>query len=117
MTRIGLPAFTMIALVSLGVQAEAKAPCQQYLQLRNAATKAWKAAMGAPPSQRCGAFDRASQAAEATLTYVNSNRDSCDISVPLLAQVEDTHHDAVQARNNVCAGRPVRPYPADIIRH
>jgi hypothetical protein len=116
MTRTGLPAVTMIVLVALGVQADAKAPCEEYLRLRNAATDAWKAAMGAPSPQRCGAFDRASLAAEATLNYVNSNREACDISVPLLSQVEDTRRQAVQTRDNACAGRPLLTYPADIIR-
>jgi hypothetical protein len=116
MTRIGVPAFTMIAIVWLGVQAEAQTPCQEYLRLRNAATEAWKQAMRAPPSERCGALYHASLAAEATLTYADNNRDTCDIPVQLLNQVEAYHREAVQARDNACAGRPVRPYPADIIR-
>src|SRR6266403_862624 len=62
MTLIGVPAFTMIAIVWLGVQAEAQ-------------------------TQRCGALYHASLAAEATLKYANNNRESCDMSVPLLNQV------------------------------
>ena len=115
-TLIRLPAFTMIAILWLGVQAEAQAPCEQYLQLRNAATESWKEAMGAPAPERCKALDRASLAAEATLKYANNNRESCDISAPLLNQVEGYHREAVQARDNACAGRPLRPYPADIIQ-
>src|SRR5258708_18923262 len=99
-----LPAFTMIALVWLGVQAEAQAPCQQYLQLRNAATESWKEAMRAPAPERCKALDRASLAAEATLKFASNNRKSCNISVPLLSQVEGSHRQAVEARDNVCAG-------------
>ena len=114
--RLIVPAFTMIAIVSLGVQAEAGTPCQEYLRLRNAATEAWKQAMRAPPSERCGALYRASSAAEATLNYADSNRESCDLSVPILNQVEGYHREAVRARDNVCAGRPLRPYPADIIQ-
>lgn len=115
MRLIGVPAFTVIAIVSLGAQAEARTPCQEYLRLRNAATEAWKQAMRAPLSERCEALYHASSAAEATLKYANSNRESCDISVPILNQVEGYHREAVQARDNVCAGRPLRPYPADII--
>jgi hypothetical protein len=117
MMLVGVPAFTMIAIVGLGVQAEAQTPCQEYLRLRNAANETWKQAMSAPPSERCGALYHASLAAEATLKYANNNRESCDISVPLLNQVERYHREAVQARDNACAGRPVRPYPADIIQH
>jgi hypothetical protein len=116
MKRVGVPTFTMIAMVGLGVQAEAQTPCQEYLRLRNAANEAWKQAMSAPPSERCGAFYHASLAAEATFKYANNNRESCDISVPLLSQVERYHRQAVQARDNTCAGRPLRPFPADIIQ-
>jgi hypothetical protein len=116
MTLVGVPAFTMIAIVGLGVQAEAQTPCQEYLRLRNAASEAWKQAMSVPPSERCGALYHASLAAKATLKYANNNRESCDISVPLLNQVERYHREAVQARDNACAGLPLRPYPADIIQ-
>src|SRR5512140_375090 len=116
MTRTGLPAFTMIAIVWLGVQAEAQTPCPELLQLRNAATAVWKEAMIAPPSERCAALHQASLAAAATLEYANNNREACDISVPSLNQVEGYHREAVQARDNACAGRPLRPYPADIIQ-
>jgi hypothetical protein len=56
MTLKGVAAFTMMALVGLAVPAEAWTPCQEYLQLRNAASEAWKQAMRAPRSERCGAF-------------------------------------------------------------
>ena len=115
MTLIGLPAFTMIAIVWLGVQAEAQTPCPELVRLRNAATEAWKEAMRVSPSERCGALYHASLAAEATLKYANNNRESCDISVQLLNQVERYDREAVQARDNACAGRPLRPYPADIV--
>ena len=104
------------AIVGRGGQAEAKAPCQELVRLRNAASETWKQAMRVPPSQRCGALYQASLATEATLNYANNNHESCDISVPLLNQVEGYHREAVQARNNVCAGRPLRPYPAEIIQ-
>jgi hypothetical protein len=116
MTLKGVPAFTLIAIVGLGVQVEAQAPCAEYVRLRNAAAEAWEQAMRAPPSERCGALYYASLAAEATLKYADNNRESCDISVPLLNQVDRYHRETVQARDNACAGRPLRPFPADIIR-
>jgi hypothetical protein len=115
MKLIGVPAF-MIAIAWLGVQAEAQAPCPDYVRLRNAATEVWKQAIRAPRSERCGAFYHAFLAAEATLNYANDNRESCNISVRLLNEVERYHREAVQARDNACAGRPLRPYPADIIK-
>ena len=116
MTLKAVPAFAMMAIIGLGVQAEAQTPCQEYLRLRNAATEAWKQAMRAPPSERCAALYHASLAAEATLKYADNNRESCDISVQLLSQVEGYRREAIQARDNACAGRPLRPYPADIIQ-
>ena len=117
MTRTRVAAFTLIAMLSLGVQAEAQTPCPELVRLRNAATEAWKQAMRAPQSVQCGALYQASSAAEATLNYAHSNRESCNVSVPLLNEGEGYHRKAVQARANVCAGRPMLPYPADIIRH
>jgi hypothetical protein len=105
----------MITIIGLGVQVQARTPCQEYLRLRNAATEAWKQAVRAPPSERCGALYHASSAAEATLKYANNNRESCDIPGQLLNQVEGYRREAVQARDNACAGRPLRPYPADIV--
>ena len=111
-----LPAVTAIAMVGLAVQVEAQAPCPELVRLRNAATEAWQQAMREPPSERCGALYHASLAAQATLKYADNNRESCDISVPLLNQVERYRREAVEARNNACAARPIRPFPADIIQ-
>ena len=116
MTQRRVPAFTIIAIVALGVRAEAQAPCPELVRLRNAASEAWKQAMRVPPSARCGALYHAALAAEAAVNYANSNHVSCDISVALLNQVEGYHREAVQARDNACAGRPLRPFPADIIQ-
>jgi hypothetical protein len=69
MTLRGVPAFTMIAIVGLGVPAEAQTPCPELVQLRNAANEAWKQAMSVPPLERCGALYHASLAAEAILKY------------------------------------------------
>src|SRR5437763_1833847 len=109
MTLKRVPAFTIIAIVGLGVQVEAQTPCPELVRLRNAATEAWRQAMRVPPSERCGALYQASLAAQATLKYADNNRESCDISVSLLDQVERYHREAVQARDNACAGRPFRP--------
>jgi len=116
MKLIGVSAFALMASVGLGIQAEAQTPCQELIRLRNAATESWKQAMRVAPSERCGALYHASLVAEATLDYANNNRESCNISAPLLTQVEGYHRDALHARDNACAGRPLRAYPADIIQ-
>jgi hypothetical protein len=48
--------------------------------------------------------------------YANDNREACDISTLSLDEFEKYHREAVQARDNVCAGRPARPFPPDVIR-
>jgi hypothetical protein len=116
MTLKEVLAFTMIAIIGRGVPVEAQTPCPELVRLRNAATEVWKQAMRAPPSERCGALYHASLAAEATLKYATNNRESCDVSVALLNQVERYHREAVQTRDNACAGRPLRPYPPEIIQ-
>jgi hypothetical protein len=40
----------------------------------------------------------------------------CDVSVRSLADFEKYYAEAVSARDNVCAGRPARPFPAEIIQ-
>ena len=125
MTLKKVSAFTMmailiaiigVAMIGLGVQVEAKTPCPELVRLRNVATEAWKRAMRAPQSDRCGALYQAALAAEATRKYADYNRQACNVSVSLLNQVERSDREAVQARDNVCAGRPLRPYPPDIIK-
>jgi len=126
MTLKKVSAFTMmailiaiigVAMIGLGVEVEAKTPCPELVRLRNVATEAWKRAMRAPQSDRCGALYQAALAAEATRKYADDNRQACNVSVSLLNQVERSDREAVQARDNVCAGRPLRPYPPDIIQH
>jgi hypothetical protein len=107
----------MIATVWFVARAEAQTPCAELLRLRNAASEAWRQAMKVSPSERCEALNHASMAADATLNYANDNRESCHVSTALLNSVEGYHRQASQARDNVCAGRPLRPYPAEIIRH
>jgi len=55
-----------------------------------------------------------SLAAEATLKYANNNRESCDISVPLLNQMVPPQ-GSTGSRQCLCR-TPLRPYPADIIQ-
>ena len=116
MTLIGLSAFTMVTIVGLAVEANAQTPCSELKRLRSEAAEAWKQATTAPASERCGSYIRFSLAAKAMVGYANNHRESCVISVQSLNQMEGSHRDAVKARDNVCAGRPLRPFPADIIQ-
>jgi hypothetical protein len=117
MTLRRVSAFAVIAIVGLAVHAEAQTPCPELARLRSAATEAWTHAMRVARSERCGALHDAALAAEATLRFANDNHGSCGMSDPLLNDVERDRRAAVQARDNVCSGRPLRPYPPDIIQH
>jgi hypothetical protein len=99
-TLTGVPAFTMIALVWLGVQAEAQTPCPELVRLRNAATAAWKEAMRGPSSERCGALYHASLAAQATLNYAKVYTASPDRS----ASVQTSHENMQPFRITSRAG-------------
>jgi len=113
MILIRVPICTMIAIAWLGVQAQAQPPCPEVVRLRNAATEAWKEAMRTPRPERCGALNHASLAAEATLNYANNNRESCDISVRLLNDVEGYLRIPVKATMDSDAWRPLDPVDDD----
>ena len=106
-----------ILLASFAQQAGAQTLCRDLIELRNAANTAWKQALKAPASERCFVLNQASAATQATLRFAENNRETCAVSSLLLSQVERYDHEAVMARDNVCAGRPLRPYPAEIIQH
>jgi hypothetical protein len=114
--RTHMSALAMIALVGLYSQTSAQAQCPELTRLRGEAAEALKRTRGVPTSERCEAFNRFSLAWAAIAQYANDNREACDISTLSLDDFEKYHRDAVTARDNVCAGRPVRPFPADIIR-
>jgi hypothetical protein len=116
MTLISVPAFTFVALVVSAAQTYAQTPCQELTRLRSEATEAWRQAVRLPASERCGSYYRFSLAAKAIVEYASINRESCDVSDQTLNRMEGYHRMAVRARDNVCAGRPLRPFPAEIIQ-
>ena len=81
-------ACAVIAIVGLAGEVDAQAPCPELARLRSAATEAWKEAMRAPRSARCGALYQASRAAGATLSYATDNHESCGISARLFDDVD-----------------------------
>jgi hypothetical protein len=116
--RTPMPVLAMIALVGFCGQASAQARCPELTRLRSEAAGALKQTRGLVPTlDRCEAYNRFSTAWGAIVQYANDNREACDISTLSLDDFEKYHREAVQARDNVCAGRPVRPFPPDIIRH
>ena len=115
--RTHMPALAMIALVGFCSQANAQARCPELTRLRSEVAGALKQTRGLVPTlDRCEAYNLFSTAWATIVQYANDNREACDISTFSLDEFEKYHLEAVQARDNVCAGRPVRPFPADIIQ-
>jgi hypothetical protein len=115
--RTPMPVLAMIALVGFCSQANAQARCPELTRLRSEVAGALKQTRGLVPTlDRCEAYNRFSTAWATIVQYANDNREACDISTLSLDEFEKYHREAVQARDNVCAGRPARPFPPDVIR-
>jgi hypothetical protein len=110
------PALAMMALVGFSSQANAQAPCPELTRLRIKASEAIEQTKGVPTSDRCEAYIRFSLAWGAIVQYANSNRELCEISMLSLGEIEKRHREAVKERESVCAGRVLRPFPAEVIR-
>jgi len=72
MTLKAIPAFAMMTIIGLEIQVEARTPGQEYLRQRNAATEAWKQAMRALPSERCGALYHASSSRRRAVSFATA---------------------------------------------
>ena|SRR5262245_34972985 len=110
------PSLAFIALLGFCIEANAQELCPELMRLRSEVQQAQKLLMTVPVSERCHMYNRVSAAWDAIAQYANDNRESCHIAVPTLNDFERYYREALKARDNVCAGRPIRPYPPDIIR-
>jgi hypothetical protein len=116
--RTLLPAVLMTALIGVCGQANAQAQCPDLTRLRSEAAEASKQTKGRGLiSGGCEAYTRSSMAWGAIVQYANDHRESCDISNRSLSDFEKYRREAVTARDNVCAGRPLRPFPPEIVKH
>jgi hypothetical protein len=73
--------------------------------------------MPSPPSRElCDAYRRLSETTKAWVEYARQHEELCRFS-GLLPMMEREYLSAVEARDNVCAGRPPRPgfsiFPAE----
>jgi hypothetical protein len=117
MMRACVLTFAIMALFGFCIQTTAQAQCPELARLRGEVQAALKQSRTVSPSERCYIYGRLSNAWGAVARYANDNRESCHISVASLSDFERYHSEAVKDRDNVCAGRPLRPYGADIIQH
>jgi len=117
MMRTRMPALAIIvALLGFWVQGNAQALCPQLIRLRSEAQETLKQSRTVPASERCYMYNRLSLAWSAVAQYANDNRESCHISISSLDEFERYHREAVEGRDNVCAGCPLRTCPADVIQ-
>jgi hypothetical protein len=110
MKPTGTRRLTMAALTVFVMQTQARAECPELDRLRVAFIKAWDVKEPA-----CDHYWRLSLAAKAWEEYACRNVESCSISGHLLFQIEREYRDVAETRDNVCAGRPKRPLPAEIM--
>ena len=109
------PALAMIALAGLGSELRAEEQCPELTRLRSEVAEIAKRSLGAPMPERCDALVRISIAWAEAAQYASDHRDACGVGEKALSDLEKRHREVVQQRNNICAGRPGRPYPPDII--
>jgi hypothetical protein len=114
--RTFLSALAIIVFGGFFNQANAQTQCPELTRLRSEAAGAQKPMGRGLISSHCDALIRSSIAWRAVLQYADDHREMCDVSVRSLADFEKYYAEAVSARDNVCAGRPVRPFPAEIIQ-
>lgn len=115
--RVFLPALAAIAFGGLCSHANAQAQCPEFVRLHNAAMDLQKPTVNGRIPGSCGAYVRSAQAWRALLQYADEYRVVCDISERSVDEFEKYRREAATRRDNVCAGRPARPFPAEIIRH
>jgi predicted aconitase len=111
-----MPAVAITALLGFCIPATAQALCPELTRLRSEAQAALKQLGAVPAAERCYMYHRLSVAWRTVAQYANDNRESCHLSIPSLNEFERYHREAAKDRDNICAGRPLRPYRADVIQ-
>ena len=114
--RTLLPAVALIALLAASIAANAQAPCPELTRLRSEAQETLKKSMTVPQLERCHIYTQLSMAWDAVTQFANDHREVCQVSAPSLDAFERARRAAVKDRSNACAGRPLRPYGADVIQ-
>jgi hypothetical protein len=112
--RTSMSALVAIALAGFSCNANAQAPCSELTRLRGEAVEAAKPTRAWPG--RCEAHIRAAMAWDDVLQYARDHREACGVSPIALSDFEKYRGEAERMRDNLCAGRPMQPFPPEIIR-
>jgi len=113
--RMLLPALAAIALSGFCSQVSAQT-CPELIRLRGEASEAQKPMRPGLILGGCDAYIRSSLAWRAVVEYADEHQQVCNISDHSLNEFKRYHREAVTLRDNICAGRPVRPFPAELIQ-
>ena len=113
--RMLLSALAAIAFGGLCSHANAQAQCPELTRLRGEALEAQQPMRRGLGLSGCEEYIRSSLAWRAVLDYAGEHRELCNISEHSLNEFEKYHREAAIRRDNVCAGPPVRAFPAEII--
>ncbi|HKD30860.1 MAG TPA: hypothetical protein VKC66_33750 [Xanthobacteraceae bacterium] len=124
----GVRVLVMAAMAGFIVPAEALADCPELEQLQSAYFEASQYVSQhsrkpsplepppLPPRELCESYRRLTEATKAWVEYARQTGELCRFS-GLLPMMEREYNSAVEARDNVCSGRPVRPgfsfFPAE----
>ena len=111
--RIYLPAFATIVLVAFCSHAYAQPRCPELAKLRGEAAKAAKQLTA---MATCEAYNGFSMTWGRIVRYANEHRESCEISNVSLTEFKSRHREALKMRDAICTGRPLQPFPPDVIR-
>jgi hypothetical protein len=111
-----LPILATLTLIGAINPASAQTSCLELAALRREASEASRHIIGVPTSERCVAYNRFSAAWAAVARYASDHREQCEISADSMGGFEKRHAEADKARDNICAGRPARPFPPEIIQ-
>jgi hypothetical protein len=112
--RTLLSVIAMLALIAFSVRASAQAQCPELERLRREAAEAAKDLTCSQTPDRCQTYIRFSVTWATTARYASEHRETCNISVSSLDQLEKRHREAVSARDDICAGH--LPFPPEINR-
>lgn len=105
--------FATIALVALCGHAYAQPRCPELAKLRGEAAKT---ATQLTAMATCEAYNGFSMTWGRIVRYANEHRGSCEISSVSLTEFESRHREALRMRDAICTGRPLQPFPPDVIR-
>lgn len=111
--RVHSLVFAALTVAAFCGEADAQSACSELTKLRGEAGSVVKDINGVAT---CNDLNRFALAWGGIVRYANEHRVSCQISEDSLIEIEGRYREALKMRDAVCTGRPLRPFPPEIIR-